>query len=150
VYGAGKDAMLSPILEAKHLSTGKMRPGDVLLKFSEDEKVPVDVTVVSPFSKQILNARPEPLMAATMAERRKHQKYNDIRNFAAFAIESTGGLGHEASALLDRIFKRIAERTNKPLSVVTIHYHRLLSVTLQLSIAHSVSSRLPFPTLVSL
>eukprot|EP01102_Stenamoeba_stenopodia_P015393 TRINITY_DN5238_c0_g1_i1.p1 TRINITY_DN5238_c0_g1~~TRINITY_DN5238_c0_g1_i1.p1 ORF type:complete len:322 (+),score=30.87 TRINITY_DN5238_c0_g1_i1:587-1552(+) len=145
VYWMAKDALLSPVLEAKHLSSGKLRPADVLLAFSDREKIPVDVTIVSPFAKQILNAKPEPLTAATTAERRKHQKYHDVKNFSAFAIESTGGLGQEASALMDRILKRVAERTNKPLSVISTHYHRLLSVTLQRSIAYAVSMRLPPP-----
>jgi len=149
LFNAAKDAMLSPIREAKHIGPGKSRPADVLMKFSEDEKVSVDTTVACPFSKQFIG-QAVPLQAALNAERNKRRKYSHISNFIPFAIESTGGLGHEASTLIGRVFKRIAERVNRPLSHIATHYYRLLSVILQTSVAKSVSTRLHFPSTVTL
>ncbi len=89
------------------------RPGDLIIfGFDDGRDMLVDVTVVSPFTDGRISALAEngPGAAADLAAEAKVKKYADLDTeqytFVAFAVETTGAIGHAAKKLCQQIHER--------------------------------------------
>ena len=113
--------------------------GDLLLVRNNVRQL-IDVTVVRPTTLTLLSRGSHnggshivPLVAATQAEKHKHEKYDSecARHgwkLVPFALESLGAVGSEATRLLASMS---SHSTDKSPDAFLQHAHRMLSVALQ-------------------
>ena len=118
--------------------TKELKHGDLLLIRNNTREL-IDLTVVRPTTLTQLRgsatggAHMQPLVAATRAEKAKHQMYDAecVRHgwkLVPFALESLGARGKEASQLLQRLS---AHSRDKSPAAFLAHADRVLSVALQ-------------------
>jgi hypothetical protein len=146
-YQVEVEPRFPPIIETRIDSTGQFvqhthrthEHGDLLLVRSNVRQL-IDVTVVRPTTLTLLTRGSStggshivPLVAATQAEKHKHDKY-DIEcarhgwKLVPFALESLGAVGSEATRLLASMS---SHSTDKSPEAFLQHAHRMLSIALQ-------------------
>lgn len=124
--------------ERVRVVTRPLTHGDLLLVRNSTRQL-IDVTVVRPTTLTLLRgptssgSHLQPLVAATHAEKRKHDSY-DVEcarhgwKLVPFAYESLGAKGREATRLLQSM---AAHSVDKSPEAFLLHAHRMLSAALQ-------------------
>ena len=112
---------MEPCAEKKGIFNNSLsRPGDVTLpSWSHARPLAIDVAVTSPFT---VFGMPKVDPHDAYATTHKHGR-NDIKfrghtcDFGALVLETTGGIGAEATLLLKQVFRFASRQQNVPHSV---------------------------------
>ena len=132
-----------------HLLDGEQRPADIWLPvWDKGQPAALDLAVTSPLQQNILAKAAVTCGEAGRAyEAVKLSKSNASDcaargiNFIPMVVESFGGWAPQASVVLNRVSKLLAERQSVPRSTALRRLHQRLSVTLQRANARSILIR---------
>jgi hypothetical protein len=105
----------------------------------------VDVTIVSPFSKDQANGTAERVSVAERDKYRKHEEPCRVSGygFRAFAVDALGNVGEKSKTLLTRLQSAVASKTGREFSMVVSDVNKQVSCALHIAVASQLLSHYP-------
>ena len=151
IFEAATNASLAPVKEERHLLPGTVaRPGDVFIRrWSDGKDAALDVTLTSPLASSNLaaaTARPGGALDSAY-DRKKRDTAEACRQqgivFLPIALETLGGMHHQAVSQLKRLGAALARHTGSDEREVVSQLVQRISLHLMRGNAAMITGRRP-------